>query len=331
MKLIIQIPCFNEESTLPETVACLPREVAGFDTVEWLVIDDGSSDRTVEVARECGVDHVHSLPHNQGLAAAFMAGLEQALCLGADVVVNTDGDNQYKAEFIEALTAPIVAGTAKIAIGARPISTISHFSPVKRWLQGLGSWVVRKTSGLDVADAPSGFRAIHKSAATRLFVFNRYTYTLETIIQAGYLNIPVVSVPVDVNPPTRDSRLMRSTLQYILRSATTIFRIAVLYNPFRAFSLAALVVFLPGAAAFLRFLYLYAIGEGGGNIQSLVIGAALIASAAILFVGGVIADLVAANRTLLTEIRARQLNEQIAHHRRDSISEVTEIKKRAVS
>lgn len=331
MKLIIQIPCFNEESTLPETVACLPREVAGFDTVEWLVIDDGSSDRTVEVARECGVDHVHSLPHNQGLAAAFMAGLEQALCLGADVVVNTDGDNQYKAEFIEALTAPIVEGSAKIAIGARPISTIAHFSPVKRWLQGLGSWVVRKTSGLDVADAPSGFRAIHKSAATRLFVFNRYTYTLETIIQAGYLNIPVVSVPVDVNPPTRDSRLMRSTLQYILRSATTIFRIAVLYNPFRAFSLAALVLFVPGAAAFLRFLYLYAIGDGGGNIQSLVIGAALIASAAILFVGGVIADLVAANRTLLTEIRARQLSDQIAHHRRDTISGVTDIKKRAAS
>lgn len=329
MKLIIQIPCYNEEDTLAETLSCLPREVDGFDTVEWLVIDDGSSDRTIEVAKECGVDHIHALPHNQGLASAFMAGLEAALCLGADVVVNTDGDNQYRAEFIADLTRPILAGEAQIAIGARPIATISHFSPIKRALQGLGSWVVRKTSGLDVADAPSGFRAIHKSAATRLFVFNRYTYTLETIIQAGYLNIPVVSVPVDVNPPTRESRLMRSTFQYILRSATTIFRIAVLYNPFRAFSLAAAILFLPGAAVFVRFLYLYSIGEGTGNIQSLVIGAALIASAAVLFVGGIIADLIAANRALLTEIRARQLNDQIAQHRRGTISEVGKIKRAA--
>lgn len=312
MKLIIQIPCYNEEGTLAETLACLPRKVAGFDTVEWLIIDDGSTDRTVAVARDCGVDHIHSLPHNQGLARAFMAGLETALSLGADVIVNTDGDNQYKAEFIEDLTAPVVAGIAQIAIGARPISTISHFSPVKRRLQNLGSWVVRKTSGIDVADAPSGFRAIHRSAAFRLFVFNRYTYTLETIIQAGYLNIPVVSVPVGVNPPTRKSRLMRSTLQYILRSAMTIFRIAVLYNPFRAFSLAALVFLLPGAAVFARFLVFYAMGNGGGNIQSLVIGAAFIATAAILFVGGIIADLIAANRMLLTEIRARQFEEQVA-------------------
>jgi glycosyltransferase involved in cell wall biosynthesis len=325
MKLIIQIPCFNEENTLAETVACLPRSVPGFDIVEWLVIDDGSTDRTVEVAKECGVDHVHSLPHNQGLASAFMAGLEFALCRGADVIVNTDGDNQYDASCIADLTKPVVDGTAQIAIGARPISTISHFSPIKRALQNLGSWVVRKTSGLDVADAPSGFRAIHRSAASRLFVFNRYTYTLETIIQAGHLNIPVTSVPVGVNPPTRDSRLMRSMFQYIMRSAMTIFRIAVLYNPFRAFSLAAFILFLPGAALFMRFLYFYATGGGAGNIQSLVIGATLIASAAILFVGGIIADLVAANRTLLTEIRARQLNEQIAHHRRDAITGVQDL------
>lgn len=311
MKLIIQIPCFNEEATLAETLACLPRDVAGFSAVEWLIIDDGSTDRTVEVARECGVDHVHSLPHNQGLAAAFMAGLEQALRLGADVIVNTDGDNQYKAEFIEDLTWPILSGEAQIAIGARPIATISHFSPVKRVLQGLGSWVVRKASGLDVADAPSGFRAIHREAARRLFVFNRYTYTLETIIQAGYLNIPVASVPIEINPPTRSSRLMRSTLQYILRSATTIFRIAVLYRPFRAFSIASGLLFLPGAAVFLRFLYFYATGSGDGHVQSLVIGAALIATSAVLFVGGVIADLIAANRMLLTEIRARQLQDRI--------------------
>ncbi|MDJ1006801.1 MAG: glycosyltransferase family 2 protein [Paracoccaceae bacterium] len=325
MKLIIQIPCYNEEATLAETLACLPREVAGFSIVEWLVVDDGSTDRTVDIARQCGVDHIHSLPHNQGLAAAFMAGLEKALCLGADVVVNTDGDNQYKAEFIGDLTWPILSGEAQIAIGVRPISTISHFSPAKRVLQGLGSWVVRKASGLEVADAPSGFRAIHKSAASRLFVFNRYTYTLETIIQAGNLNIPVVSVPVDVNPPTRQSRLMRSMLQYIVRSAVTIFRIAVIYRPFRAFSFAAALLFLPGAAVFLRFLYLYFTDGGAGHIQSLVIGATLIASSAVLFVGGVIADLIAANRILLTEIRARQLTEQIAEHRRAAVTEVARL------
>ena len=295
--------------------------------MEWLVIDDGSTDRTVEVARENGVDHVHSLPHNQGLAKAFMSGLEAALCLGADVIVNTDGDNQYKAEFIEDLTRPIVNGEAEIAIGARPISTIAHFSPVKRVMQNLGSWVVRKASGLDVADAPSGFRAIHKSAAARLFVFNHYTYTLETIIQAGHLNIPVVSVPVDINPPTRRSRLMRSTLQYILRSAMTIFRITVLYNPFRAFAVAAFFVALPGILAFLRFFYFYATGDGTGHIQSLVIAAALIATATILFVGGVIADIVAANRMLLTEIRARQMNDQIAERRRTVVTDIATAKR----
>jgi len=329
MKLIIQIPCYNEEATLAETLACLPRKVRGFSSVEFLVIDDGSTDRTVEVAHECGVDHIHSLPHNQGLAAAYMSGLETALCLGADVVVNTDGDNQYKADFIKSLTRPILSGEAQLAIGARPIGSIAHFSPVKRMLQWLGSWVVRKASGLDVADAPSGFRAIHRSAAVRLFVFNRYTYTLETIIQAGYLNIPVISVPVGVNPPTRKSRLMRSTLHYIMRSAVTIFRIAVLYRPFRAFSITSALLFIPGAALFLRFLYQYASGDGSGHVQSLVIGATLIASAAILFVGGIIADLIAANRTLLTEIRARQLNEQIAQHRRGMVSEVARLERQA--
>lgn len=329
MKLIIQIPCYNEEATLAETLACLPRKVSGFTCVEWLVIDDGSTDRTVDVAREAGVDHIHSLPHNQGLAAAYMLGLENALCLGADVVVNTDGDNQYRSEYIEALTRPILSGEAQIAIGARPIATIAHFSPLKRALQGLGSWAVRKASGLDVADAPSGFRAIHKAAAVRLFVFNRYTYTLETIIQAGYLNIPVVSVPIAVNPPTRQSRLMRSTLQYILRSAMTIFRIAVLYRPFRAFFIASALLFLPGAAAFGRFLYLFAIGSGAGHVQSLIIGATLIASAAVLFVGGIIADLIAANRVLLTEIRARQLNDQIAQTRRGMVSAIGPLQREA--
>ena len=328
MKLIIQIPCYNEETTLPDVLAALPRHVPGFAKVEWLVIDDGSTDRTVEVARAHGVDHVVRQPHNRGLAAAFMAGLEAALCHGADVVVNTDGDNQYDAACIPDLTAPIVEGRAQIVVGARPIAAIRHFSRPKRWLQALGSRVVRVASGTRIADAPSGFRAIHKDAAMRLFVFNRYTYTLETIIQAGRLGIPVLSVPVRVNPPTRESRLMRSMAQYILRSAITILRIAVLYRPLRAFSLAALLVALPGLAAFARFLVLYLGGNGDGNVQSLVIGAALLASAAVLFVGGLLADLIAANRMLLAEIRARQLAQTVASERREGIVEIGSAQRR---
>jgi glycosyltransferase involved in cell wall biosynthesis len=311
MKLIIQIPCFNEEATLPGTLADLPREVPGFDTVEWLIVDDGSTDRTVEVARAHGVDHVVPLPHNQGLAAAFMAGLEAALKAGAHVIVNTDGDNQYRAACIPALTAPILEGRAQIAVGARPIGSIEHFSPLKRRLQRIGSWVVRMASGTDVEDAPSGFRAIHRDAAIRLYVFNRFTYTLETIIQAGRLGIPIVSVPVEVNDPTRESRLIRSVAQYMLRSAKTIVRIAVLYSPLRVFSILAAIILLPGLAAFLRFLYFYAAGDGAGHVQSLVIGAALIAAGTVTLVGGLIADLVAANRLLLAEIRGRLLRAEL--------------------
>lgn len=311
MKLIIQIPCFNEEQNLPETLGDLPRTVAGFDKVEWLIIDDGSTDRTIEVAKENGVDHIVKLSHNQGLAAAFMHGLEACLRRGADVIVNTDGDNQYRGDYIEALTQPVVNGDAQIAIGARPIKVIEHFSPLKRLLQRLGSWVVRLASGSDVLDAPSGFRAIHKSAAVRLMVFNPYTYTLETIIQAGRMGIPMVSVPIEVNPPRRESRLMRSVGQYISRSAITIVRILILYRPFKALASLSLLVALPGVAVFVRFLYRYFVGSGDGNIQSLVIGAALIAVAAVFFVGGLLADLIAANRMLLAEIRARQLQADI--------------------
>lgn len=318
MKLIIQIPCYNEEENLPETLAALPREVDGFDVVEWLIIDDGSKDRTVDVARANGVDHIVQLDHNQGLARAFMAGLEACLKRGADVIVNTDGDNQYDASCIADLTQPIVTGEAQIAIGARPIDVIAHFSPTKRALQKAGSWVVRQASDSAVADAPSGFRAIHRTAAVKLFVFNEYTYTLETIIQAGRLGIPMVSVPIKVNPPTRESRLIKSVLQYIWRSAVTILRILILYKPLRAFSYLAALIALPGIAAFLRFLYLYAIGDGAGNIQSLVIGSALIAAGAVVFVGGLLADLIAANRTLLAEIRGRQLLAEIESTRRNT-------------
>ena len=311
MKLIIQIPCHNEEETLPGTLADLPRDVAGFDSVEWLIIDDGSTDRTVEVARAGGVDHVVSLPHNRGLAAAFMAGLEAAMKAGADVIVNTDGDNQYKGSCIPDLAAPIVAGEAQMVVGARPISSIEHFSAPKRILQKMGSWVVRQASGTDIKDAPSGFRAIHREAALQLYVFNRYTYTLETIIQAGRLGIPVMSVPIEVNDPTRESRLIKSMSQYVSRSGQTILRIAVLYNPLRFFTALSIVLAIPGLSAFIRFLYRYSIGQGDGNIQSLVIGSAFIAAAAVVFVGGMIADLVAANRVLSAEIRARLLKAEL--------------------
>ena len=311
-KLIIQIPCHNEADQLPQTLAALPRSVEGFTSVEWLVIDDGSSDDTVSVARAHGVDHVIELGHNQGLATAFMRGLEAALKLGAEVIVNTDGDNQYDARCIPDLTRPILDGTAQMTVGARPIGTIAHFSPMKRLLQKLGSWVVRVASNTDIQDAPSGFRAIHRDAAMRLYVFGAYTYTLETIIQAGRQGIPIVSVPVNVNDPTRESRLIKSVAQYVRRSAVTVFRILVLYKPLKVFSLAAALVALPGLAAFLRFLVLLFSGGGTGNVQSLVIGSAMIGVAAILFVSGLLADLTAANRTLLGEIRARQLAAEIA-------------------
>ncbi|MGG7567782.1 glycosyltransferase family 2 protein [Rhodovulum sp. DZ06] len=315
MKLIIQIPCHNEEAQLPETLGDLPREVDGFDTVEWLIIDDGSTDRTVEVAREHGADHVLSLGHNHGLAAAFMAGIERALRLGADVIVNTDGDNQYRADCIPALCRPILEGRAQIAVGARPIAAIAHFSPLKRFLQKLGSRVVRLASGADVEDAPSGFRAIHRNAAARLYVFNRWTYTLETIIQAGQLRIPTVSVPIEVNPPTRPSRLFRSTAQYVLRSAFTILRIATVYRPARTFGVLGALTMLPGLAAFARFLVYALGGDPEGKLQSLVIGSGLIAAGAAVIVGGMLADLVAANRMLLSEIRARQLLADIERER----------------
>ncbi|MEM1064295.1 MAG: glycosyltransferase family 2 protein [Pseudomonadota bacterium] len=315
MKLIIQIPCFNEEEQLPAMLAELPRAVEGFDTVEWLVIDDGSTDRTVEVAHEHGVDHVISLGHNQGLARGFMRGLEECLRRGADVIVNTDADNQYKASFIPALTAPVLAGEAQIVVGARPIGAIEHFSPVKRFLQTLGSRVVGLASGTQIEDAPSGFRAIHRDAAVRLYVFNPFTYTLETLIQAGRLSIPVKSVPVEVNPPTRPSRLFRSTARYVARSAKTILRILILYKPLRIFTFASVIVATPGVAAFLRFTYFYMIGQGDGKLQSLIIGAALIAAGAVLFIGGVLADLIAANRVMLAELRSRQLLNDISGER----------------
>ncbi|TCD16169.1 glycosyltransferase family 2 protein [Oricola cellulosilytica] len=311
MKLIIQIPCLNEAESLPATLASLPKQVTYFDTVEWLVIDDGSTDNTSEVAHQSGVDHVLRLPHNQGLAKAFMAGLEESLRQGADVIVNTDADNQYDASCIPDLVAPIMSGEAQIVIGARPIEEIAHFSPLKRRLQRLGSFAVRLASGTSIPDAASGFRAFHRDAAMQLYVFNPFTYTLETIIQAGRKYIPITSVPVRVNGPTRPSRLFRSTPVYIWQSIKTTLRIATLYRPLRTLSWVALFMALPGVIAILRFLFLYVSGDGRGHIQSLAIAGTLLSIAAIIAMGGLIADLVAANRRLLEDIRSRLLRGEI--------------------
>ncbi|RCS23338.1 glycosyltransferase family 2 protein [Phyllobacterium salinisoli] len=310
-KLIIQIPCLNEEGTLAITLADLPRQVEGFETVEWMVIDDGSTDRTVEVARENGVDHIVSLPHNQGLAKAFMTGIETALKLGADVIINTDADNQYDASCIPDLVRPILEKRALIVVGARPISDIEHFSLIKKFLQKFGSWVVKIASDTEVADAPSGFRAIHRDAAIRLNVFNPYTYTLETIIQAGRKNIPITSVPIQVNGDLRPSRLVKSIPSYVRRSLITVVRIFIVYAPLRFFSVCAAIVALPGLLMIARFLYHYLMGDGSGNIQSLILSGALLALAGILAMSGILAELIAVNRQLLEEIKVRLLRQEL--------------------
>ncbi|MGB5644690.1 MAG: DPM/DPG synthase family glycosyltransferase [Gammaproteobacteria bacterium] len=305
MKLIIQIPCFNEAETLAITLADLPKEVPGFDHVEWLIIDDGSTDDTVKVALDNGVDHVVRHPRNQGLAQGFMNGLDACLSHGADVIVNTDADNQYNAEDIPALVAPILEGKAEIVVGARPIKTIEHFSPAKKLLQKLGSWVVRAASQADIPDAPSGFRAMSRNAAQRLMVFNDYTYTLETIIQAGQKNMAITSVPIRVNEDLRPSRLVKSIPSYIKRSIGTIIRIFIIYRPFRFFVTIGALLFLVGFLIGLRFLYFYFTGEGEGHIQSVILSAVLLGMGFQTILVAFLADLLAANRKLLEDIRYR--------------------------
>lgn len=312
MKLIIQIPCYNEAGTLAIALAALPREVAGFDSVEWLIIDDGSSDNTVEVAKANGVDHVVRHTRNQGLARGFMTGLDACLRLGADVIVNTDADNQYNADDIPALTTPILEGKADIVVGARPIEAIEHFSPAKKFLQKLGSWVVRVASKTDIPDAPSGFRAISRDAAQRLMVFNDYTYTLETIIQAGQKNMAITSVPIRVNGDLRPSRLVKSIPSYIKRSIVTIIRIFVIYRPFRFFGTIGAVLFGAGFLIGLRFFWHYLGGEGGGHIQSLILAGALLVMGVQTLLVAFLADLLAANRKLLEEVRFLTLSRQTA-------------------
>ncbi len=298
MKLIIQIPCFNEEQTLPLTLADLPREVAGFDVVEWLVIDDGSSDRTIEVARSGGVDHIVKLTNNKGLAAGFQAGIDAALKLGADVIVNTDADNQYDGRDIPKLVAPIVAGRADMVIGDRQVEQIEHFSPLKKALQKLGSWVVRQASSTTVPDTTSGFRAYNREAALQMQVVSRFTYTLETIIQAGKLLVAIDHVPIRTNPKTRESRLFPSMGAYVRRNSISIFRIYAQYEPLKVFWGGALVMGLLAAAVWIRFVVAYIGGEGAGHVQSLILGAVLFIAAMLLGALGVIGDLLAAQRTL---------------------------------
>lgn len=304
-KLIIQIPCFNEEQTLGVTLTALPRQVPGFDVVEWLVIDDGSRDRTVEVARQYGVDHIVRVPTNRGLANGFRTGLRACVQLGADVIVNTDADNQYCADDIPALCAPIVAGQADIVIGARPIASTAHFSPQKKFLQFLGSFVVRTASKTIVADAPSGFRAITREVAKRLNVFSDYTYTLETIIQAGHQRLRVVSVPIRTNADLRPSRLLKSITSYVRFSAATIIRTFVAYKPFRFFGVPGLLALATSLALGVRFLVFWVNDGGGGHNQSLILAAILAITGTLLVLLALIADLISVNRKLLEKVDAR--------------------------
>lgn len=303
MKLVIQIPCYDDAPTLAVTLSRLPRAVPGFDVVEWLVIDDGSRDDSVAVAKAHGVDHIVRHARNQGLARAFMTGLDASLSRGADVIVNTDADNQYNADDIPALVAPVLNGAAEIVVGERPIAAIEHFSPSKKLLQKLGSWVVRVASNTDIPDAPSGFRALSRSAAQRLMVFNDYTYTLETIIQAGQKNMAIVSVPVRVNGELRRSRLVKSIPSYVKRSVVTIVRIFVIYRPFRFFAAIGAVLFAAGFLIGLRFLWKYLSGDGAGHVQSLILAGALLVMGFQTVLVAFLADLLAANRKLMEEVR----------------------------
>ena len=316
MKLIIQIPCLNEAGTLSIAIGDLPRAVPGFDTVEWLVIDDGSTDNTAELAKQLGVDHVVKHPVNRGLAMAFMTGLDACLRLGADVIVNTDADNQYQAADIPALTSPILAGQADMVIGARPIDDTEHFSWIKKKLQRLGSWAVRVASKTEVADAPSGFRAISRDTAMRLNVFNAYTYTLETIIQAGLSNLRVLSVPIRTNGDLRPSRLVKSIRSYVQRSLITILRVFAIYRPLALFVWPAALFVALGLAAGLRFVYFYATGDGDGHVQSIVFSALCLILGALTLMMGLVADMIAVNRKLVERVNMRvQRIEHLLHKR----------------
>ena len=303
MKLIIQIPCYNEEETLEIALNALPKHIDGIDQIEYLIINDGSRDRTVEVAKNWGVNYVVSFTQNRGLAKGFMAGIDAALRNGADIIVNTDADNQYCADDIAKLVQPILEGHADIVVGERPIDQTEHFSPLKKKLQHLGSWTVRVASGTDIPDAPSGFRAYSREAAMRLNVVNEYTYTLETIIQAGRNKTAITSVPVRTNPELRKSRLFHSMGSYVKRSSGTIIRAFMMYKPLKFFFIVGAVLFLLGLALGIRFIVFLCMGQGTGHIQSLILTAILLIMGFQSFLIGLQADVIAANRKLLEDIQ----------------------------
>ena len=319
MHLIIQIPCYNEEQSLPATLADIPPDIPGIDTIETLIVDDGSSDDTVGVARRLGVDHIVRLPGHRGLAVAFQTGLDASLRLGANIIVNTDGDNQYPQADIPRLIEPILKNEADMVIGDRQVHTVPHFSPLKRRLQQWGSWIVCLAAGVRAPDATSGFRAYSREAALRMSILSRYTYTLETLIQAGKKGLRVAYVPIQVNQPTRDSRLIKSNWSYVKQSAATILRLYVFYEPLRTFFLISLPFVVVGLFALIRFLYFQVIGQTGvgRHVQSLVFGGTLLTIGFLLFILGVIADIIAANRMLIEETMYRVKRMEIAKEHPD--------------
>jgi glycosyltransferase involved in cell wall biosynthesis len=306
MKLVIQIPCLNEEESLPRLLSEMPREVIGFDEVEWLIVDDGSTDRTIEVARGFGVDHVVRLTSHRGLATAFQAGLDAALKLGADVVVNTDADGQYRSSDIPRLVEPIVARRADMVVGDRQVQQVEHFSPTKKLLQKLGSWVVRRASGTKVLDTTSGFRAYNREAALQLIVVSRYTYTLESLIQAGKMSVAIEDVPITPNETERESRLVGSTSAYVRRNAFAIFRAYTLYEPLRVFMLLTMVFAVLALAAWSPWLLDWIVnGDRSGHIQSLILGAVLMLAAVQMFALGIIGDALAGQRAIQQRVYER--------------------------
>jgi glycosyltransferase involved in cell wall biosynthesis len=301
VKVIVQIPCLNEAATLPLTVAEIPRQIEGVDWVELLVIDDGSSDRTAEVARELGVEHVVRFRRRRGLARAFRRGLDEALLRGADIVINTDADNQYRGADIPKLVAPILAGRADMVIGDRQTDQLQHFSWMKRFLQRWGTATMRWISGTNVTDATSGFRAYSREAAMRVMVLSRFSYTLETILQAGIERLAIETVHVGVNAPTRPSRLFKSIPQYLRKSLETLIRIYTMYNPLRVYCTIGAVLFSIGCLIGLRFVVLYAMGLGDGRVQSLILAAVLLIAGMQIALIGLLADVIASNRKLIED------------------------------
>ena len=321
MKLVIQIPCYNEEDTLPTTIADLPESIEGIDEIEILVINDGSHDKTVEVARDLGIQNILSFPRNLGLATAFVKGLEESLLLGADIIVNTDADNQYQGVDIARLVKPIIDGKADIVVGDRGVMTISDFSPIKRRLQKLGSWVVKLASGVDTPDATSGFRALSQEAALRTLILSQYSYTLESLIQAGARRMSVVYIPIEVNPKTRTSRLMRSIPDYLVNSTTTILRIYTMYRPLRVFSFLGGGMIICGLILGLRFLWYYFTGPGTGRVQSLILVAILLIVGFQTCLIGLVADLIGFNRKILEELLYRVRRIELCQEQESNITE----------